>query len=960
MYSSHRSDTQSSDDEVRVSKKLKSDTLAAAALLSMWDKSGSNQPMSKPNSPQPNGTISGPGMVPFDDRVERRAHSPTQPYSSPLNSKCVEAMHKSQTEQVGAVPQGAAVSGPSCAEQAEVYPPSFVTPSYRPTMLSEEIRPIITGHHTPQSVTRTLPMSTSELARGVLNTTSVRPMNTSSQFVQRASPMAQINPRFNMVPDPSRHRHVDVQYCHEARASPSHTQVKRDDMPGRHKFFSPRLVEPTVLRRDRQRDLDIPNSTGVDERQSEEAKIVSASVPFFQPITSPVRARNFRSSKQAHIKQFIPNSEQTTQPQPPPFYFAGSRVRNTTVPQQGYADVFGGTHTVTPRGSADVFGGAHRVTQQGYVDVFGVTHTVPPQGSADVFEGATTGYDEFSIGRGAFENRKPGHRTRSVGPGLRYHQQAGPIEYAEACENIPLNQPDTSERTGLASMLDEIKGKIAAFEELASKTSCMRPDHMMDEGLTVQKSNSVPLSEAAGGSRRFKPVLQEKSPPKNHKRRRKTTRNEELNRSSSTSSSDEDVSSHESEISIHSRSTARVIPSRHSPKIPPFTGQGDTWKVWLNRFNDVAQRWGWSTEDKLNELLPRLQGQAGDFVYGQLNPHVRGSFKMLTKELECRFRKVETTGTFRTQFSHRRQKMGESVEIYAAELKRIYDKAYPDRDRKTRQEDLLRRFLEGLQDDNARHLVEYVKSPGDVDEAVYEVVNFVDSRRRSSTSESRKQQPQRRVAYAQYVNGGDSDQESEYFDEECRAQVVRAVGRPPKNRQVKEDQVTPTAEAQDQPVPVQMTGNKAPASSDVKKMEQTLDQLKKSIKQESTQTGQLLKTITEQIQLLVAVTSQRQSDRDAAPKKATRGPVVNSQPVGRQNWSSRPYQRDPVNRWDGQRNSCCYRCGKDGHFARDCWTFMGQVQMSGQAGCQTQEATPGSHPNSQGSYQVAGDGSNQA
>ena len=287
---------------------------------------------------------------------------------------------------------------------------------------------------------------------------------------------------------------------------------------------------------------------------------------------------------------------------------------------------------------------------------------------------------------------------------MRYHQQAGAMEHAEACENIPLNQPDTSERTGLASMLDEIKEKIAAFEELASKTTSMRPENMMDDGVSVKRSNPVPFNEPADSNRRRKPVLQGKS--------------------SSTSSSDENVSSHEFGISIHSRSTARVIPSRHSPKIPPFTGQGDTWKVWLNRFN-VAQRWGWSTEEKLNELLPRLQGQAGDFVYGQLNPHVRGSFKMLTKELECRFRKVETTGTFRTQFSHRRQKMGESVEIYAAELKRIYDKAYPDRDRKTRQEDLLRRFLEGLQDDNARHLVEYVKSPGDVDEAVYEVVNFV-------------------------------------------------------------------------------------------------------------------------------------------------------------------------------------------------------------------------------------------
>ena len=161
------SDTESNDDEVRVNKKLKSDTLAAAELLSIWDKSGSHQPMSKPNSPEPNGTISGPG------RVERRARSMDHAlYSSSLNSKCVESMHKSQTEQFGAVtyqinyqePQGATVSGPACAKQAEAYPPSFVTPRYRPTMLSEEIRPIITVHHTPQSVTRTLPMSTSELA----------------------------------------------------------------------------------------------------------------------------------------------------------------------------------------------------------------------------------------------------------------------------------------------------------------------------------------------------------------------------------------------------------------------------------------------------------------------------------------------------------------------------------------------------------------------------------------------------------------------------------------------------------------------------------------------------------------------------------------------------------------------------------------------------------------------------
>jgi hypothetical protein len=45
----------------------------------------------------------------------------------------------------------------------------------------------------------------------------------------------------------------------------------------------------------------------------------------------------------------------------------------------------------------------------------------------------------------------------------------------------------------------------------------------------------------------------------------------------------------------------------------------------------------------------------------------------------------------------------ESVQEYSAELKRLYDKGFPRRDKVTRQEDLLRAFFLGLQDDDADH-----------------------------------------------------------------------------------------------------------------------------------------------------------------------------------------------------------------------------------------------------------------
>ena len=61
---------------------------------------------------------------------------------------------------------------------------------------------------------------------------------------------------------------------------------------------------------------------------------------------------------------------------------------------------------------------------------------------------------------------------------------------------------------------------------------------------------------------------------------------------------------------------------------------------------------------------------------------------------------------------------------------RLYDKAHANRDEETRREDLLRKFLDGLYDGKARFQVEYVKEPRDIDEAVYQVVDFQETRHR--------------------------------------------------------------------------------------------------------------------------------------------------------------------------------------------------------------------------------------
>ena len=126
-----------------------------------------------------------------------------------------------------------------------------------------------------------------------------------------------------------------------------------------------------------------------------------------------------------------------------------------------------------------------------------------------------------------------------------------------------------------------------------------------------------------------------------------------------------------------------------------------------------------------------LQGLAGEFVYDQLPKSTRRTYKLLVQELGSRFHVIESCKTYGAQFSHHDQRTGESAEEYVAELKRLYDKAHGGRDRKTRIEDLLRRFLDGLLDDWASFQVEYIKAPEDIDEAALALVDFQETWRRS-------------------------------------------------------------------------------------------------------------------------------------------------------------------------------------------------------------------------------------
>ena len=221
-------------------------------------------------------------------------------------------------------------------------------------------------------------------------------------------------------------------------------------------------------------------------------------------------------------------------------------------------------------------------------------------------------------------------------------------------------------------------------------------------------------------------------------------------------------------VPIATRVTPRVpLATQEKPvKLPAFTGK-NSWKVWYNRFNTIAQLNNWDETTRLNQLLPRLQGDAGEFVYGELPQEITCNFKKLIEELESRFRLVETHKTYEAQFSKRNQLHGETVEEYAAALKRLYDKAHVKRNPESRREGLLRRFLNGLADDQARFEVEYHKDPVNIDEAVSHVVSYMEAKKTPSMYEmadgDRLRKP--KVKFNDYDSSDSEESDTDFRDE---------------------------------------------------------------------------------------------------------------------------------------------------------------------------------------------------
>ena len=158
-----------------------------------------------------------------------------------------------------------------------------------------------------------------------------------------------------------------------------------------------------------------------------------------------------------------------------------------------------------------------------------------------------------------------------------------------------------------------------------------------------------------------------------------------------------------------------------SVKMETFDGK-EKWTVWWKRFNIATS--GWSDDDKLKQMLLLMRGNAADFVFDQLPEDVLSSYESLIIELKNRYHKVESPDMYTSLFCNRDQMDGESGQDYAIELTMLYRKAHPNRGQTVRDEDVLQRWLEGLNDRVAAEQIQFVKAPKSLQEAVSALVTY--------------------------------------------------------------------------------------------------------------------------------------------------------------------------------------------------------------------------------------------
>lgn len=108
--------------------------------------------------------------------------------------------------------------------------------------------------------------------------------------------------------------------------------------------------------------------------------------------------------------------------------------------------------------------------------------------------------------------------------------------------------------------------------------------------------------------------------------------------------------------------------------LPVFDGSGD-WEGFLLPFNRAARRYEWGDEERLNQFIECLRGQASKYLCS-LPKSVQNVYPKLLKLKSDRFNQKSPPATARKRLEEVRQK-GESDNEFSETVRGLVSQAFP-------------------------------------------------------------------------------------------------------------------------------------------------------------------------------------------------------------------------------------------------------------------------------------------
>lgn len=109
--------------------------------------------------------------------------------------------------------------------------------------------------------------------------------------------------------------------------------------------------------------------------------------------------------------------------------------------------------------------------------------------------------------------------------------------------------------------------------------------------------------------------------------------------------------------------------------LPRFSGKG-SWAAFWVQFEFLTTKFRWDENTKLSHLMCSLQDTAMDYVAG-LPPSRRSDLQLLVESLTQRFDEHVLPETYRAMLQNMKKKPQEDLNEYAARVKTLVSKAYP-------------------------------------------------------------------------------------------------------------------------------------------------------------------------------------------------------------------------------------------------------------------------------------------